>query len=131
MSYSNFENFSSNSLLTISNLSNFSITTRNQYKEYIKQVKKKRKAKISILESYLIEDFIRISQINVNFDSIVNNNSRKFKSKRNTNLESSKLFLYSSSISSSTTSRLKLNRNSTIKEILIIDLIDNNSSLNN
>jgi len=131
LSYSNFENFSSNSLLTISNLSNFSITTRNQYKEYIKQVKKKRKAKISILESYLIEDFIRISQINVNFDSIVNNNSRKFKSKRNTNLESSKLFLYSSSISSSTTSRLKLNRNSTIKEILIIDLIDNNSSLNN
>jgi len=69
--------------------------------------------------------------MDVDFDPTTNNNSRKSKSKRNTDLESSKLSLHSSSTSSSTTSRLESNRNSTIKEIPIIDLIDNNSSLNN
>lgn len=58
LSYPNFENSSSDSLSTILNLSNFSITTRNQYKEHVKQVKKERKAKISILKPYSIEDFI-------------------------------------------------------------------------
>lgn len=71
----NLENLSSNSLLTISNLSNFLLAIRNQYKEHIKQVKKKQKIKISILEFYSIEDFIRINQIDVNFNQITSNNS--------------------------------------------------------
>ncbi len=71
----NLENLSSNSLLTISNLSNFLLAIRNQYKEHIKQVKKEQKIKISILEFYSIEDFIRINQIDVNFNQITSNNS--------------------------------------------------------